>query len=277
MTWRIKVISGAPAGMPFAIAASATVASSGQRTGRAEPRAPRLRYVFDRVFVDAQAAARPCLQATPVMDLAVLRAGGGAEREGYHAVCVESVTDDGVLALRDVLNIPVIGAGSAALHLACLLGDRITILTPSPRWLHLYDELLEHQQLRPRLASVRHVDLHTAAQPPPDATGAGPGGRSWASARTNPYLAAVEHTCRRAISADGAEVIVLGATTMRDEHRHLAARLPVPVIEPAAAAIETAALLLDLGPPPNPHPGSRPDMPSSSGVSPSPAPFRSQG
>lgn len=252
MTWRIKMISPTPA----------QVAAPGRFAGhRGSPPASDPRYTLDHVLVDAGTAARRCLHGTPMMGFAVLQAGRTAERDGYHAVCVNSMVDDGVLALRSVLTIPVIGAGSAAMHLACLLGARFTILTPTPRWLNLYDELVDDQQLQPRLASVRHTDPH-AAEPLAGTASAATAGSTASTAaapaargaphgalrRGDDYLAAVERTCRSAIAADNADVIVLGATSMHDEHRHLVPRLPVPVIEPGAAAVEAAALVLSMGP-----------------------------
>lgn len=164
------------------------------------------------------------------MDFAVLQAGRDAEREVYHAVCVESLTDHGVLALRAALSVPVIGADSAALHLACLLGARFTIVGPVAA---LAGHLQQSSSTSNYGAAGIGAPPHRlcAAQPLPEGTRAADVSGPRVSPCVNPYRAAVKRTCRRAISADHAEVIVLGDTTMQDEHRYVAAQLPVPMVE----------------------------------------------
>jgi len=46
-------------------------------------------------------------------DAFVLEAGLFAESEGYDAVCINSMSDSGLSALRSRLNIPVVGPGSS--------------------------------------------------------------------------------------------------------------------------------------------------------------------
>lgn len=57
----------------------------------------------------------------------------------------------------------------------------------------------------------------------------------------------LEQECRRAMDEDGAEVIVLGSTTMHQSHAHLARVLPVPVINPGVVSYKAAEALVQLG------------------------------
>ena len=50
-----------------------------------------------------------------------------------------------------------------------------------------------------------------------------------------------------AIAEDGADVIVLGSTTMHQSHAYLANRLPVPVINPGVVAYKLCEMMLGLG------------------------------
>jgi allantoin racemase len=50
-----------------------------------------------------------------------------------------------------------------------------------------------------------------------------------------------------AIEEDGADVLVLGSTTMHQSHAFLAANLPVPVLNPGVIAYKMCEMLLDLG------------------------------
>ena len=52
---------------------------------------------------------------------------------------------------------------------------------------------------------------------------------------------------RACIEQDGAEVILLGSTTMHQAHGYLAARLPVPVINPGPLTYKLAEAALALG------------------------------
>src|ERR1700745_204382 len=58
------------------------------------------------------------------LDGAIYEAGIDGERDGYSAVCIDSVSDSGMKPLRSRLSIPVIGPGQAMFHLACRLGQK---------------------------------------------------------------------------------------------------------------------------------------------------------
>lgn len=46
---------------------------------------------------------------------------------------------------------------------------------------------------------------------------------------------------------DGADVLVLGSTTMHQSHAYLAERLDVPVLNPGLVGFKTCAMLMELG------------------------------
>jgi len=50
-----------------------------------------------------------------------------------------------------------------------------------------------------------------------------------------------------AIEQDGADVIILGSTTMHQSHAYLSEKLPVPVINPGLVAYKICEMFLDLG------------------------------
>jgi allantoin racemase len=51
----------------------------------------------------------------------------------------------------------------------------------------------------------------------------------------------------RAIEEDGADVIVLGSTTMHQSAAYLASELPVPVLNPGQVAYKQLETLIELG------------------------------
>jgi allantoin racemase len=169
-----------------------------------------------------------------LMELAVVEAGIKAEEEGYDAVCVNTVSDSGLLALRSRLSIPVMAPGIAAFHTACMLGQKFSILTMWPRWYPLYRKTIKEYALESRLASIRSIDVR-------------PDTEALLEGKEEVVFAKLLEAGRLAIEQDGADVIVLGSTTMHQSHAYLAQRLPVPVLNPGLIAYKMCEVLLDLG------------------------------
>ena len=66
-----------------------------------------------------------------LMDLAIFEAGSSAQEEGFDAVCIDTMSDSGVAALRSVLDIPVFGPGKVSM-LAALMLKGLPGLTAAP-------------------------------------------------------------------------------------------------------------------------------------------------
>lgn len=169
-----------------------------------------------------------------IMDNIVLEAGMKAEQEGCDAVCINTVSDSGLSALRSRLSIPVIGPAQASFHLACTLGHKFSVLTMWEPWVPLYTKTLREYGLEHRLASVRHIDTRPDLQ-------------ELLEGKEEVVFAKLEQAGLDAINKDGADVIVLGSTTMHQSHAYLAQKLPVPVINPGVVAYKLCEALLDLG------------------------------
>src|SRR5215469_17312685 len=58
----------------------------------------------------------------------ILDNGLRAEREGYDAFLIGNIFEPGLHALRELLNIPVLGLCEASVHLACLMGLRFSVV-----------------------------------------------------------------------------------------------------------------------------------------------------
>ena len=169
-----------------------------------------------------------------IMELAVIQAGIQAEEEGFDAVCINTVSDSGLAALRARLKIPVLAPGQSAFHVASMLGHKFSILTMWERWFPLYRKTLKEYGLESRLASIRAIDVR------PDTV-------ELLSGKEDIVFAKLEEAALKAIREDGADVIVLGSTTMHQSHAYLASRLPVPVLNPGVVAYKMCELFLDLG------------------------------
>lgn len=177
-----------------------------------------------------------------LMDLAFLEAGLRAQDEGFDAVCINTVGDYGLRLLREVAEIPVVGAGQAAMQLTAGLGERFAILTVWPPALRLtYERQLAEYGLRDRCMAIRHVTQDTEL-PALIAEG---GVVDEMRAGHEDVVERIALEGERLV-AEGAEAIMLGCGCMSPIHETMASRLGVPVVDPMTAAHKQAEALLAL-------------------------------
>lgn len=169
-----------------------------------------------------------------LMDWSVFQAGITAEDEGYAGVLIDTVSDSGVRALRSRLSIPVVGPGEAAFAMAMMLGKRFTVLTMWPEWFPLYEKTLTEYGWWDRVASLRSIETR------PDVT-------ELLEGKEEIVFAKLKDEATRAIEEDGADVIVLGSTTMHQSAAYLARELPIPVINPGQVAYKMLEMQIELG------------------------------
>lgn len=224
MKKRIKVI------VPIPLDAAGVA----NRAGQLPPRMilPDMQAEF--VAVQWGAALGDSYYDTLLMDMSVFEAGLKAEEEGFAAVCIDTVSDSGLYALRSRLSIPVVGPGQAAFHAACCLGHKFSVITMWEEWFPLYTKTLKEYGLESRCASLRSIRTR------PDLA-------ELLAGKEEVVFRKLEEESLRAIHEDGADVIVLGSTTMHQSHGYLQERLPVPVINPGQVAYKLCELFLQLG------------------------------
>lgn len=169
-----------------------------------------------------------------IMEMAVLEAGLLAEAEGYAAVCINTMSDSAFYALRSRLSIPVLTPAQTSFHVACMLGHKFSIVTMWDEWFPLYRKTLTEYGLWPRLASMRSIGVRPDAQ-------------ELLTGKEDVVFDRLEAESRKAIDEDGADVIILGSTTMHQSHQHLTRCLPVPVINPGVIAYKLCEVFLELG------------------------------
>ena len=167
-------------------------------------------------------------------DASIFEAGCRAQQEGFAAVCIDTMSDSGVAALRSVLDIPVFGPGKVSMLTALMLGDRFSILTMASRWKPLYKKALDELGMHHKCASVRAIEVS-------------PDNQALLSGKEEEVFPLLEAAAMKAIEIDGADVIILGSTTMHQAHAYLQARLPVPVINPGPLSYKIAESMLALG------------------------------
>lgn len=167
-------------------------------------------------------------------DMGMMEAGLDAQERGFDAVCIDTMSDSGVAALRSVLDIPVFGPGRASMLMAMMLGDRFSIITMWEQWKHLYTKTLRDLKLTDQCASVRSIDV-------------APDNQGLLKDKESEIFPLLEEAAQKCIDEDGAQVILLGSTTMHQAHAYLSERLNVPVINPGPLSYKMAESALALG------------------------------
>jgi len=192
---------------------------------------PDIAFDFESVRI----APRNYVSASDMVlaDIGILEAGLEAERRGYDAVCIDTMSDSGLAALRSELRIPVIGPGRASMLTAMMLGNRFSIVAMWPHWRHLYVKHLKETGLSHACASIRSIDV-------------APDNQALLGGKEEEIFPLLEACARACIDQDGAEVILLGSTTMHQAHGFLAERLEVPVINPGPLTYKLAEAVLGL-------------------------------
>ena len=210
-------------------------------------------YEVEFVAVNWGAALGDSYYDTMLMDMSVFEAGLKAEEEGFDAICIDTVSDSGLYALRSRLSIPVLGPGQAALHAACMLGHKFSIITMWDEWFHLYKKILSEYKLEQRCASLRSIKTRPDLQ-------------ELLEGKEEVIFKKLEEESLRAIHDDGADVIVLGSTTMHQSHGYLDSVLPVPVINPGLIGYKFCEVFLELGLSHSKTAFPAPEMPNDAGI-----------
>jgi Asp/Glu/hydantoin racemase len=86
-----------------------------------------------------------------------------AETQGYDVFVVGSVQDPGLEEARSLLDIPVVGYGEAAMHFACLLGSRFTVIAFQAGFDQMMDLRIKRLGLSERALPTMLMDADFAA------------------------------------------------------------------------------------------------------------------
>lgn len=167
----------------------------------------------------------------------VIQNGLAAQQAGAHAVVVSCMADPGVEALREKLDIPVLGPGQTSFHLAAQLGKHFSILSPLEHLTTLFEDQLNLYGLGGgKLASVRAIDVPVTDLDLDDASGT--------------FRRLVDASIA-AVKQDGADTLILGCTGMKTMAQRLSMALMdhgvnVPVVDPMPATVLQAATCVRL-------------------------------
>ena len=161
----------------------------------------------------------------------LLQAIAEGEQEGCDGYVVACFGDPGLKAARELVRGPVLGIAEAAMHAASFLGSSFSVVTTLARTMGQARHLAESYGMQRFCANVRAVDLPVLELERPG---------SDARAR-------ITEECRRALSEDGSDVIVLGCAGMADLCEHISREIGAPVVDGVAAATTMVESLVAMG------------------------------
>jgi allantoin racemase len=139
--------------------------------------------------------------------------------------------DTGLGALREALNLPVVGMTEAALHIACMLGGRIGLVGFGRRVEALYRERVTFYGLDSRIAGWRTLETTAPFQP----------------GDTAAFDAQLSGAARSLVDDSAADVIVLLGAVMAGAPRRIEADVPVPVVDGIQCGVLQLEALIRLG------------------------------
>jgi Asp/Glu/hydantoin racemase len=175
-------------------------------------------------------------------DIGVYEAGVSAQGDGYDAVCIDSMSDSGIGALRSALDIPVIAPARSAYTVALNFANSFGIVTygdpdggraANNAVPMLYKKTLKEYGLMAHCAAIEGAPIES----------------DWEmllTGKEEQAFPALLNAAERCVEA-GADAIILGSTTLYQAAGHLAENLPVPVINPGPLTYKVAELALSMG------------------------------
>ncbi len=89
----------------------------------------------------------------------ILENGLRSEQEGYDGFLIGNVFEPGLHALREVLNIPVLGLAESSVHMACLMGASYSIVNVNPKFTRRVTENINSTGLGSRMISIDEMKI----------------------------------------------------------------------------------------------------------------------
>ena len=157
-----------------------------------------------------------------------------SEKEGADAVVIWGGHDPSLAAARELVKIPVLGPGMAAMYIAAVLAEQFSLLVQLSRVITIAQRQVRNLGLEGRCASIRSVEVPVLQLVKMES------------------FELVRKIAIAAVEEDGADAICFGCMAFTDHadplSRALAKSHPgVIVLHPAQAALRLTELIVDMG------------------------------
>jgi Asp/Glu/hydantoin racemase len=151
---------------------------------------------------------------------------------GFDAAIIAAFGDPGLFGARELFAYPIVGLAEAAMLTACMVGRRFAIVTFAGALAPWYEECVAMHGLTSRCAGIRTLDGSF---------------QSLSDVQTEKEDLLVT-LANRAVEQDAADVVILSGAPLAGLAARVRDRIPVPVIDPVAAAVRQAETLAVLKP-----------------------------
>lgn len=146
------------------------------------------------------------------------------ETQAYDAAIIAAFGDPGLHAARELFDRPIIGMSEAAMLTACMLGGRFALVTFAAALTPWYEDCVALHGLSGRCAAIRSLseafrDIRDVQEEKEEA---------------------LVSLARDTVAKNGADVIILAGAPLAGLAARVADRVPVPLVDQAAAAVKQA-------------------------------------
>jgi len=148
------------------------------------------------------------------------------------AAIIAAFGDPGLFGARELFSFPVVGLAEAAMLTACMVGRRFSIVTFAGALAPWYEECVAMHGLTSRCAGIRTLEGSFQSI-------------SEVQAEKEDLLVGLAN---RSVEQDNADVVILSGAPLSGLADKIRDRIPVPVIDPVAAAVRQAETLAVLKP-----------------------------
>lgn len=151
---------------------------------------------------------------------------------GVDAAIIAAFGDPGLLGARELFDFPVVGVSEAAMLTACMLGHQFAVVTFSTSLVGWYRDAVELNGLTARCAGIHALDLSFAD----------------VAADKDGNSDLLVELAGKVVRDSGADSLIFGGAPLAGLAQRSRDRIPVPIIDPVAAAVKQAEALVSLRP-----------------------------
>ncbi len=169
----------------------------------------------------------------PMLYNELIVAAKRAEKDGFDAVVIGSVgATEAEYAIKEVLDIPVVGIGESSLLLAQILGQNFSLLTYNNKVAAWMDRLMREHHLGDRCVSIRPANV-TLTQ-------------LLSRESMNDVFERMLDQAKKTLEEDRAEVIIVASAGFVGLADYLRKNVSAPVVDAVESGIKFAEMLSDL-------------------------------
>jgi allantoin racemase len=158
-----------------------------------------------------------------------------AAEQRFDGLFVHCFNDPGIDAARDLVDIPVVGAGNATFRLACLLADKFCIISPFDELTPYVWRQVQLAGIKDRVTSIRAINIPVLEM----------------IRRKDEMRERILKLTKRAIADEDAQLMIPGCLALlpavgMGAREAFEKDLGVPVLDGSATALKTTEMLVDL-------------------------------